>query len=157
MGRSLASIPSLAIILFFAIPIRTALCQSCAGCVGAGGSGSGGSGGAMVSISVAVEGGKCKPVLGGDPPTAECAATRQCTRTVVRSWSGLAPGSAIEFCLTLDSTGTEWCIEPPPTTDTGSGSNTSTSPMPCGQSTTSSIAQGEHSATAGATCSECPD
>lgn len=95
---------------------------ACNGCTGSGAtaSASGGScGSGFVSITVTVFNGKCKVFQSWDPPLIGCAQMRPCTPQVNRSWSGLSPGSDLEFCVTVGND--QLCLTPPPTVGPSGG------------------------------------
>jgi hypothetical protein len=89
--------------------------QGCIGCIGSGGtaSASGGTcGSGFVSITVTVASGRCRWFRGIDPEIIECIQFRPCVPQVTRTWSGLSPGSALDFCVTVgDDT---LCLSPTP-------------------------------------------
>lgn len=98
---------------------------ACVGCQGAGGglaTASGGSCGGSVSISVTMQPGTCKFVMTSEFGLFDCRPVKGCKPTVARSWSGLAAGSELDFCLTLE--GQKFCLVNPPSAGTGSGSDT---------------------------------
>lgn len=115
---------TLAAFLGHTAPVSVA--QGCSGCAGSGSSASasGGScGSGYVSISVTVYSGRCKLFQTWDPPVLGCEAFRPCKPQVTRTWSGLAPGSALDFCVTIgDDT---LCLEPQPSAGSSGGGSDS--------------------------------
>jgi len=135
----------------------------CAGCSGGGGSSSasGGSCGGFVSVSVTMTSGRCRVFHFYEPWSVACASTQGCTPTVQRSWSGLTPGSVIDFCVGV---GQEvLCLDPKPVVgSSGAGSDSrSSSPMSCSndpagsRSFSVSSASCGLSAAASASCTGC--
>jgi hypothetical protein len=138
----------------------------CQGCQGAGGSAaaSGGScAGAMISVSVTLISGECAWVYDSPSASANCRQRRQCNLTVERSWSNLAPNTALDVCLTLEPGGPLLCLGKNSQTSgpTGSGSDVRNGPdMDCGAGprtySLGSAACGL-TATVGASCSTCDE
>lgn len=60
---------------------------TCGGCVGSGGAGSASGGGGMVSLSVMMEPGGCKPFSTVDPPQTTCKQSKACKATISRNWT----------------------------------------------------------------------
>jgi hypothetical protein len=97
--------------------------QSCTGCVGTGDSDSdsGGSCDGLVQITVTVAPGHCKVLSGEEPGDIQCRPNRNCVPTITRTWTGLEPGSVMDFCVVLN--GERLCLYPKPTAGNGSGSD----------------------------------
>lgn len=162
MSSSPALLPLLfAFSLVSARPLPAARpAQACTGCLGNGGLGvqSGGVCGGRVEISVQVEPGKCKWAMTDEEFSFECRGVKPCHTLVTRKWSGLPPGSQLDFCIELD--GDTYCLGAPIEVDP-SGAGESVRPGPdrtCGSQPyaftirSSACALG---AVATATCSSC--
>jgi len=133
--------------------------QGCGGCAGNGGSGtaSGGACGGMVSISVTVAPGTCKWTA-DEFGVLNCRGTLGCLPTVTRTWNHLPPSIPLSFCVTLPVEG-QLCLEPPPSSGSGSGVDARVSaPIPCGSATrtfTIRVPGCGLEASAQASCSSC--
>lgn len=130
----------------------------CPGCYGMGGTGSGGGSGCTIMISVVVSNGGCRLIAEQDPPRYFCRQYKRCFAEVTGTWSGLPANEEFEGCAEID--GVRYCVDPPPTTGSGTDSDTYVQPLNCVADNPvffSLSFPGCGSATAGATCSECPN
>ncbi len=139
------------------VPVPVVQCNGCTG-MGGSNSASGGTCGGFVSINVVVNSGKCKWFFSPDWMIT-CRQIYGCTPQVDRSWSGLDPGSTLDFCIT---TGDEtMCLDPKPVASSGgSGSDSRpSSSLLCqdGGTRTYSVASPSCGLSASATgsCSSC--
>jgi len=115
--------------------------------------------GASVTISVLVQSTNCNKVVGYPQPVLGCSSYGGCTATIIRSWSGLTPQTAMNFCVQVN-TGLPWlCLYPPTMVGpTGSGSESMQYAIECSHSTwTWNIsAMCGLMATVSGSCSFCP-
>lgn len=97
--------------------------QSCTGCTGIGSaaSASGGNCDGLVTVTVTVGDGHCKVLNGEEPGDIHCKPNRNCVPTISRTWTGLDPGSVVDFCVVLN--GERLCAFPKPTSGNGAGSD----------------------------------
>jgi hypothetical protein len=155
-------------VLLLVAPVPTAAppaqsAQACTGCIGTGGmaSSSGGSCGGFVQISVSVESGQCRWFITDEVALFECKKIQGCQSTITRTWSGLTPGTVVEFCVEVD--GEQLCLQKKNLVDgDGSGSSQRAGPeLPCSddasQQVTFQIESESCGLSAGVTarCSEC--
>lgn len=127
----------------------------CPGCNGTGGMGTGGMG-CSITVSVVVTDGMCRWVEETEPRGTFCRQSKKCSAEVSATWSGLPPNESFEGCATI--AGVRYCVDPPPSTGTGSGSGVYYQPLNCVQDNPVDFSlsfSGCGSATATALCSEC--
>lgn len=75
----------------------------------------------MIVVNVAK--GKCRWMAFYEPWSLSCSPTQSCIPTISRSWTGLTPGTPLDFCVTVGSD--ILCVSPKPEVGpSGSGSDT---------------------------------
>jgi len=110
--------------------------QGCVGCFGTGATSiaSNGSGPGLVKIALTVDSGSCRWSMTEDPHLMECGPLNGCSTSVYREWSGLPPGSMLDFCVEVEDE--EYCLKKVTIVDgDGGGNSTRTGPvLPCSAS-----------------------
>ena len=131
VGRLLAPLATL--LLGLSVPASVSGPQGCAGCFGTGAAStaSNGIGAGLVKITLSVESGGCAWSMTEEFLLMECRPVTGCSTTVYREWSGLPPGSLVDFCVEVDDE--DYCLKKQTVVDAdGGGNSTRTGPvLPC--------------------------